>query len=391
MASTTVFKKSDPRRAKSPWCCRWVEYVDGKAKRREAHFPTKAEAEDKASMVNGNQKVGRKSYSDLEYREIDHALELCRQHEVGLLDVVRSGLESMSVVLGDRKKVPTVEWAVESFYADGERRQLRPAALKNRRTLLEPFKIGREDRLVSTITTDEILAYIVAKYSHEESRKTLKGGLSAWYNYCAAKGREWVPPMPPKALTWNSSIADKKRPMVYTADQVEMLLSKVQDKLKPAVAIACFAGVRPEELRRLQWSWTDPHGDWFGIDLRKRKIELSGEWTKTREPRTLHDLPDNLWAWLEKYQGKGMLVPITQRNWYRNINKAKTDAKIRKKGNDIMRHTFGSHGRHRGLDWVIEVLGHTEGMDVFRKHYCNNSVGPADAEKYFSIVPGDCR
>lgn len=387
--ATTVFKKSDPRRAKSPWCCRWVEYVDGKAKRREAHFPTKAEAEDKAAAVNGDQKVGRKSYSDLEYREIDHALELCRQHEVGLLDVVRSGLESMSVVLGERKKVPTVFWAIEEFIREGEARGLRPASMRNRRAVLDTFKEGREERLVSTVTTDEILAYILAKYPDETSRDSLRGILRAWYNYCAAKGQEWVPPMAPKALTWKEAIADKKRPMVYTADQVEALLGKIQNKLKPAVAIACFAGVRPEELRRIQWSWTDPHGDWFGIDLKKRKIELSGDWTKTREPRTLHDLPDNLWAWLEKYQGKGMLVPVTQRNWYRNINKAKTEAKIRKQGNDIMRHTFGSHGRHRGLDWVIEVLGHTEGMDVFRKHYCNNSVGPVDAEKYFSIVPAE--
>lgn len=384
--ATTVFKKSDKRRAKSPWCCRWVEYVDGEPKRREAHFPTKTEAEAKAAVVDGSLRVGRPVYSDVERREIDHVLALCREHEVVLLDVVRAGLESMSL-LKDRKPVPTVFWSIEEFIREGEERGLRAATLRNRRAILDAFKAGREERLVNTITTDEILAYILAKYRDEEGRKSLRGYLGSWYNWCAAKGREWVPPMAPKALAWTAARSDKRRPMVYTADQVAALLDAVQDKLKPAVAVACFAGVRPEELRRICWSWTDERGDWFGIDLKRRKIELSGEWTKTRSPRTLHNLPANLWAWLERYQAEGRLVPLTQRNWYRNINAAKKAAKIRKQGNDIMRHTFGSHGRHRGIDWVIDVLGHTEGMDVFNRHYNNNSIGPEDAERYFSIVP----
>lgn len=384
--SVVVFKKSNKNRVRSPWCCRWMELVEGEKKRREKHFRSEVLAEAWAANVAREQLGDRELVSDLEWMEFSHARELCRSADVDLLTALRAGFEALNLRVGGEKiDVPTIRWAVEAYLYEGEQRNLRPATVQSNRQMLESFVVGREDRLVSSVDAAEMLGFILAKYTLDTSRRSLRTRLAGWWRFCAGKG--WLPVLDATALSWTATISDKGRPGVFSVEEAAGLLAAVPDKLKAAVAIGLFAGVRPEELRRMEWSFVDATGDWFGIDLKRRKIELSGAWTKIRRPRTLHELPDNLWAWLERYKGEGLLVPVTTRNWYNNLTKARAKAGIRKTGSDLMRHSFGSYGRHRGLDWVIDVLGHTGDMSVFAEHYNNNAVGPDEASAYFSILP----
>jgi integrase len=139
-----------------------------------------------------------------------------------------------------------------------------------------------------------------------------------------------------------------------------------------------FAGVRPAEVQRLEWS---------AVDLGSRTISIEGAVAKTRSFRRLHDLPENLWAWLDAAPKKeGAVVPANARNAAQALRDARERAKITEWPHDAMRHSFASYGFHRGLEWVVDTMGHVAGFRTFVRHY-KGAASKADADSYFAIAP----
>ena len=397
----SVFKKKGDARKNKPWCCRWVVYEDGKKKRKEAHFETKALADGKRAELLKSNRTGRTHYTDSQLAEIDHAWKLCMDAGIGLLDAVKDGLKGFVPGHG-RGKAPTVDTAFEAYLADCVARNLRPDTVKGYRALLNQFvKSCDPGRKVDTLEAEELTAFIVGHYSDEQSRKNMRARLTGLWNYCAEPEQQWLPPLPRKAISWKSAEVDQLDPVIYTVDEARALLEALPDYLKCGAAVGLFAGVRPKELLRIRWSMQDGGGT-YGIDFERRTIRLHASWTKKRRSRTLHDLPDNLWQWLERYRtsqpqnanadANERLVPIGEQRWYTQLRAALEEAGISKVQNgkpakDVMRHSFGSYGRHRGLEWAVDTLGHDEGLAVFNKHYKESAASPADAEAYFGIAP----
>lgn len=179
-------------------------------------------------------------------------------------------------------------------------------------------------------------------------------------------------------------IVDKKDIRILTAAQTKEFLGALPDKLQPAFALMAFAGVRPGEMHN---TFKKDILRWEDIDFNNKRINIRSEVAKGRKRRIIHGLPPNIWEWLNLCKDKtGPIVPITSGRVDKNRqNVCKKIGLVW--GEDILRHSFGSYGYYKiGAELTVDNMGHTNGFDVFVKHY-KGLANKAEAEKYFKILP----
>jgi len=150
------------------------------------------------------------------------------------------------------------------------------------------------------------------------------------------------------------------------------------DGCLPAVALMIFAGIRPKEITRLQWS--DIHFD-------HESIRVDAAAAKTRSSRIV-PMSDNLRAWLEltpKSEREGAIVPG---RWGTKIQAIRYAAGI-SDTQDAMRHSFASYhlGAHADMKGLQEAMGHST-PEMVLKHY-RALVTKRDAVAFWSIRPNE--
>lgn len=122
---------------------------------------------------------------------------------------------------------------------------------------------------------------------------------------------------------------------IYTPKEIRRVLGAAAGPVRAAIAIGAFAGLRNEEIHRLQW------GD---INLEAGRIIVSADKAKTAQRRIVPILP-NLRAWLEPLkQADGPVGPKVEHltNFSRNISVACKAAGVEMVGNGL-RHSFASY------------------------------------------------
>ena len=141
----------------------------------------------------------------------------------------------------------------------------------------------------------------------------------------------------------------------------------------PAVAMLLFAGLRPEEVTRV---------DWRQIDLKDKVIRLDGDDTKTRRRRHV-DISDNLAAWLKPHaKPEGRLVPAY---WVKKWTAIRAAVEISER-KDVTRHTFGSAwwAIHRDVNGLSFQMGNSP--EVCRVHYVEH-FPRREALRFWQIAP----
>jgi integrase len=173
---------------------------------------------------------------------------------------------------------------------------------------------------------------------------------------------------------------DDKPVTIWPVATVERLFSAAathEPELIPALAVLFFAGLRPHEMMRLDWS---------NIDLTGGHIRLEGAQAKTRSARII-DLTPNAKLWLTAYRGQGGL--IESEKWYRYARESTMrHAGIKPWPRDVSRHSFASYlyAQRDDAPYVAAQLGHWQGLEMFNRHY-RAVVTKADALQYFEIKP----
>lgn len=134
-----------------------------------------------------------------------------------------------------------------------------------------------------------------------------------------------------------------------------------------AVGLMLYAGIRPEEVRRL---------DWAQINLREGMVSLRARHSKTGGARivTIQPVLGNL---LERTVAMGFVSgSVCPRNWpakWRELRRlAGWDGKEKKWPADMLRHTFASYfARHfKNLHVLQMEMGHAS-SDLLRTRYLN--------------------
>ncbi len=163
---------------------------------------------------------------------------------------------------------------------------------------------------------------------------------------------------------------------VFTPEQMAALLSAAHADWLPVLAIAGFAGLRPEELRRIPWEQVDLEGGF---------IEVKASQSKTGQ-RRLVTISKNLRAWLQSYAGKTGRIVTTRERKHRIAAMAAAGVEVWPQ--DVLRHSFASyHLRHHGndLNLTAQELGHTTTKMLFQ-HY-REAVKPDAAKAWWALLP----
>jgi integrase len=147
-------------------------------------------------------------------------------------------------------------------------------------------------------------------------------------------------------------------------------------------ALGMFAGVRPDELRRLNWS---------DVDLVERHILIRAEIAKNRRRRII-DIEPNLAAWLRICKATGTITPTKNlRSRLRKIRWAAAESIGAEPGHlyqwkqDIMRHSYASYwlALHGDINKLTIMMGHAT-TTMLWKHY-HRAAKKAEAEKFWKI------
>ena len=171
--------------------------------------------------------------------------------------------------------------------------------------------------------------------------------------------------------------SEKPTPVeIFTPAQVAALLKYASPEFASCLALGAFAGLRSEEIRRL---------DWADVERRPGFIEVAAHKAKTAARRIV-PLSDNLVGWLAIAPRKGERVWLQSKDcFFRAMRDTAADAKIKWKQNAV-RHSWISYrlAEIQDVNRVALEAGNSPQM-IFR-HY-RELATPDQARTWFSIAP----
>ena len=163
---------------------------------------------------------------------------------------------------------------------------------------------------------------------------------------------------------------------IFAPETMARILHHAPASLIPILAIGAFSGIRMAELNRLDWS---------AVDLERRIIELRAGQAKTGSRRVI-PIPDNLAAWLEPLERKGLVVP-TVKSDHRAVSALARALNIEWPRN-VLRHSFISYriATVKSADQVALEAGNS--LSIIFSHY-RELTTEEQANKWFGILPNE--
>ncbi len=267
----------------------------------------------------------------------------------------------------------SLDAVLRAFLTEKETRGLRPRTLRKVRATLEMFATSAvRERPIRAIVTADVHEFLHCNGWAAATRKSYLGDLRTFFTF--AVKRKFLAESPADGL--KNPILGNRPPGIVTVPQVRALLNACQREMPSLLAwltLCLFAGLRPEEARRLVWeAVTADH------------IEITARKAKTRR-RRLIDLTPQLRAWLAAARKAGAERPPVgwQKKW----------AALRRAAGllvdwpqNAMRHTFASShlAKHRNPQDTALLMGNPPQM-LFAHH--RELVRADDGDTFFGLLP----
>lgn len=237
---------------------------------------------------------------------------------------------------------------------------------------LKQFMAGREESPVAAVQFEDVERFVHSV--NPASRSTVRARLSTLFNFAVRRGHLVSNPCA-RLEAMAHRIAP---PAIFTVDQVHACLNHFENhpRLLAWFALSCFAGLRPEEADRSQWS---------AIDFTAGLIRVEGQTSKTGQRRVIYPQPMAL-AWLRHAKDLGGELPLQIGIRLRLLRQMRPVLGMKKWPKDITRHTAASYwlAASDSVAAVATSLGNSEG--ILRKHYLA-LVTRAEAERFWSVMP----
>jgi integrase len=269
----------------------------------------------------------------------------------------------------EKRSVP-VEQAIDELI------QNRRAALRSQLYCGDlKFRLGRfadefSGRSIASIGTKEINAWLAHLGVGPVTRNTFRRDVRTLFSYCYSVGYCAENP----ALATTRAKEPSTEVTVLSVEDTQRLLKKSSPEMLPYWAIGLFAGLRPSEIRHLQWA---------DVDFDDAHITVRS--TKTNRKRFVTMQP-NLIAWLAPYRKHDGDV-VCAINFRRQSVQDKKAAGL---GEDwpinAMRHSFGSYWLAGFNDVNKLALEMGNSPTVIEKHY-KRAVKEKEAHRYWQIKP----
>jgi integrase len=239
-----------------------------------------------------------------------------------------------------------------------------------------PRFVALHDRLACEISASEIEEQLVRMSA--SVRNAFLRYLRAAFNFAIRRG--WCDENPVKRIEMQRV---RMRRQLLSNSQVATLLKAVCEtdlELLPYHVLCIFAGIRPEEVCRLDWS---------NINMTEHFIEVPAESAKT-EIRRIIEMEPLLIEWLNYFVrrgGKTSGAVTPKSNLRKRLRALRKAAKIDPWPQDAPRRTFASNWLAvlHDVNRLNNLMGHTSPTMLWR-HY-HRAVTQKNAREFWKIEP----
>lgn len=277
--------------------------------------------------------------------------------------IERHGKQPPSITLGT---------LAAEFLAAKKNAGLRPRYLRTLRASINRFLINRREKALSEISAAEIQEYIGGNGWADSTKRSYLVDVRTLFSFA----QKWKYVAENPAMVVDLPRLDEKPPGILTPDQAKRLLDACLDTEPdnlPVFVLSLFSGVRRSEAEKLEWA-----------EIGAEFIEIKAGKAKTRRRRLIPISPQ-IRAWLDCAKSIGGKLPAV--NYADKLKKTLEKAGLRAGWpQNALRHSFASYhyAKHRNENDTAALMGNSPQM-IFG-HY-REVVRPADAEKFFSLMP----
>ena len=268
-------------------------------------------------------------------------------------------------------EIKAVAEVVEEFILDRQKQQLSPLYLRDLRVRLSRV-VKAFQCPIAHLHTSEIERFLDSLKGSLRTRKNFLTTVGTLFNFAKAKG--YVSRSHPGVSEVTRSRRQAREIHIFTPEELETLLHRAPLGLVPTLAIGAFAGIRSEEIKRLDWS---------DVNLGEGFIQIKSSTAKTKV-RRLAPVSNNLRGWLASCTREaGPVCP------YQNLSNAflklarKSGMSWKRNG---LRHSFISYRLALVQDVSKVALEAGNSAQVIFADYLKVVPGSA-AEQWFAIRP----
>lgn len=284
------------------------------------------------------------------------------------------------------------DWFCHEKKVTKKRLPTSPRSQSTKHYLAQPMLAHFTRTLVSDITKDATEKMLKKRYTTTTQRDTANRHLRPFFTWCIKRG--YCQENPFEGI---DIVGGSRGITIATPEQVRRCLMACKDwrqdkKLKAfervdasdaaaGVAIAFFAGVRPQEEL--------PGIDWTQVDLKKNRIRIKATTSKTRIGRWVRIEP-NLREWLMQVPEHKRQGSVCGANWERKWKRIRKAAGFTKGDEDISRHSYATYhyAIHQDESKLRVHMGHRT-QSILHDHYIETEIEEADAAAYWSITPSE--
>jgi integrase len=301
--------------------------------------------------------------------EAAHCVELLKPHGATITEAATYYLKHVLAY----RTAPTVGEIVRRMLDDAATANRRPRTIRDLRERLGRFAKTFGERQLSSITFEELKAWLDNPMQSARTRVNHATKASQLYNYAIRHG--WVEQN--LADRYQRPTIEDGEPSIFSVEQATTLLAHAATyDLLPFVAIGLFAGLRTAELQRLDWS---------AVKLAERSIIIGSDVAKKRSRRVV-EINDTLAAWLAVCSKKsGAVVGPNYEKHHRALVKA---AGLERWPANALRHSFGSYHLAAHGDAVKTAFQMGNSAVIVHNHY-KGLVSNSDVERYWALRPSD--
>ena len=368
-------------------------YLGGKRHRLSFHDLQAAttEAEAKAAQLSRGDLHGLQLSTD-DYREYGRAKDILKDFEFPLDGVAIEYVEARKLLDG----VPLIDAA--RFYARHHGRGIKRKSValavaemierKTQKGVSELYLADLRYRLgvftqafhceVNAITPDDVAAFLDGLKLSPRSHNNFLCALRTFFRF--AQKHDWLS----KGVDLLARVEKrngKPTPVeIFTPSELAALLKYASPQVATCIALSAFAGLRAEEILRLEWA---------DVERRPGFIEVGAHKAKTATRRIV-PISENLANWLAiALRNAESVWPHSKAWFFEVLRNAADDAKIKWKQN-VLRHSFISYrlAEVQDVNRVALEAGNSPQM-IFR-HY-RELATPKQAKTWFAIVPLDAK
>ena len=356
------------RRGTTTWC---VDCGKVNGKRHCEFFSTNEQAEARAIELRAERKqLGEDAFA-LTVEQKRDAVRAAK-----LLAHTGVTLESAAAywMTGHLNPTPhvTLNMVQKELLEAQERRGLRGASLAGTRSRYSSLLDQYGEQSIDC-TTPPVIEGWLTQFTNDATRANVIRYLCVFFNFAMKRGYLVKSPMD----QIEKPRLKYKVPEFLAVDQVEAILrtARVVDAgIVAKLALGFFAGIRPEELQRM---------DWQDISIENGLVTVRAEVAKCGIPRHVA-ISDNLKKWLA-----GCMAEQFKVNSFDERRKAVCAAAgVTYWPHDAMRHTFATMhlAAFENADKTAHELGHTQGVKLLFRHY-RGLTTKTEAARYWGIEP----